>query len=293
MPCPEEIVRHPGWLDKVKFILRLYILRCESPWYVYLEAGKGALTNLFLTLIMFDMFDLARSLFRPKGLRTRRHGPGLFGRNKKGRSRWGIPEPSDIIASAVDVDGDLKKPKWSAGGMFLWEIDTHLQKHLNFLSFVNMATDFAYDWWSGIITSPEANCDVGRAVASRDDAIVLGGGWHGIPPLTLRVEQSPILFASNHIQVNAGTAIVIAAMKCKHLGGIPGNITVGIGMDIHYPGGDCFAASKLEEIGYEQETDLIITRLIVGPASAQIMHFGSPAPTLLTEIRYIGFTITE
>lgn len=152
----------PAWLDKVSFIISYSLNKCVTPWELNLKTGGKALGNLAMTMLWMDAADLARSFLRPKGSRSWRHSAPWLGRGKKRVSRGLFPEPSDLIASTTRSITGLKKPVYSDGFNHLWLIDTHLQKILNHILFVNMATDFAYDWFSGIVLAPESKCDIGR-----------------------------------------------------------------------------------------------------------------------------------
>lgn len=160
MPCSSKT--GPTWLQKVSFILDYAMDTCSTPWEVYLRTGGRALGNLAMTMVYVDTGDLVRSFFRPKAARSGRHAMPWLGRGKKRIKPGLFPEPSDLIADTFRSASDMKKPRYSDGFNHIWTVDTHLQKVANKVVFANMATDFGYDWFSGIILDPQSKCNRGR-----------------------------------------------------------------------------------------------------------------------------------
>lgn len=160
MPCTKD--RTPSWLQKLTFIKRYALDSCSTTWSLYFQMGGKAVQNLALTATFMGMDDLARSFFRPKLGRSRMHSMTRFGRGRSRVEQQLLLETSDLVADATRVTADLKRPVYGAWPHFLWEIDTALQKQLGRIVLVNMATDFAYDWFSGILEAPESKCHLGR-----------------------------------------------------------------------------------------------------------------------------------
>lgn len=180
MPCTKD--KRPTWLQKVTFIKRYALNSCSVTPEVYLETGGKALTNLGMTLLFFDTADLVRSFFRPKGMRTGMHSSRIWTRNKGRGKKGGIPEPSDLVADTVRMATGIERPKWTDGTRYLWEIDTALQRQLHKIVFVNMVSDFAFDWFSGILEAPSSVCHLGRFRYSYLAGLEGNHGYQLAPP---------------------------------------------------------------------------------------------------------------
>lgn len=175
MPCKHA--GEPTWLEKVSFVIDYAVDTCSTPWEVYLKTGGRALGNLAMTMLYVDMADMARSFLRPKGLRARRHAMPWLGRGGRRIKNGVFPEPSDLIANTTRSLTGLQKPTYSDGFNHIWKLDNHLQGLLNRVLFVNMATDFGYDWFSGILLNPKSNCDRGRFSCAYETGPYLDDGW--------------------------------------------------------------------------------------------------------------------
>jgi hypothetical protein len=212
----------PKFLEKVSFIKMYTLNSCETPWSIYLQTGGRALGNLAMTLLWIDTGDLVRSFFRPKGTRSRYHSiPGL-GRGKRRIKKGVFPEPSDLIADGTRSLTGLQKPKYSDGFNHIWTVDTHLQKILNKVLFVNMATDFAYDWFSGILLASRSKCHLGRFRATYEAAVDPDGQWH----MGRYIEDSGFGDGATlnefNIELGEGTWAVTLENRLTFLSGSPG-----------------------------------------------------------------------
>lgn len=191
MPCEKN--KEPTWLQKVTFIKRYALDTCSTPWRLYLETGGKALSNLAMTLLYVDMYDLLRSFFRPKGARTKMHS-SITGLRNRGRRKGNLfPEPSDLIADTARAVTGLEKPVYSNLGTYLFEIDTKIQHLLNHVVFVNMATDFAYDWFSGILAAPDSKCNLGRFQFVNLDGAEPASGYVIREPTTWSYSNGPMI----------------------------------------------------------------------------------------------------
>jgi hypothetical protein len=175
MPCVRGGT--PKFMERVTFIKNYALDTCSQPWRIYLETGGRAVGNLAMALLFIDTADLARSFFRPKKSRSGRHSNPFLGRGKKRTKRGLFPEPSDLIADTVRSATGLQKFKYSDGFNHMWTVDTHLQKILHKVVFVNLVNDFAYDWFSGIILAPESKCNIGRFQAIYENHLTVGEGF--------------------------------------------------------------------------------------------------------------------
>lgn len=195
----------PTWLERISFIKTYAFDTCSTPWRVYLGTGGKALGNLAMTFLWIDTGDLVRSFLRPKAGRSGRHSAPLLGKGKRRIKQGVFPEPSDLIADTARSVTGFQKPKWSDGFNHIWEIDSHLQRVLNHVVFVNAATDFAYDWFSGILRNPASNCSLGRFAQVYEWLGTDDDQWHQGVKLGDPIYNNGALLGTNSIILEEGT----------------------------------------------------------------------------------------
>lgn len=217
MGCAKN--REPTWLQKLSFIKNYALDSCETPWLLYLSTGGRALTNLFLTATYMDMGDLVRSFFRPKMGRSPLHSNLRFKRNKARIAQEVLHEPSDLVADSWRLSTGLQRPIYSNGFDFLWQIDTELQKHLGRIVIVNMATDFAFDWFSGILEMPESKCGIGRFRYLHVPGLHHGHGYETVPIATRLYTEGEVFPSTRGVHITEGTWLLRIRGTC---GGVAG-----------------------------------------------------------------------
>lgn len=206
MGCAKN--RDPTWLQKVSFIKHYALNSCEEPWLLYLQTGGRALGNLAMTATFLGPDDLVRSFFRPKGKRSAMHSMLRFGRNKSRAQQSLLLETSDLVADGARATTGLKRPVYSDFFNHIWEVDNHMQKLLGRIVMVNMATDFAYDWFSGILEAPESKCSIGRFSFSIVPGVRAGHPYM-LRPVTFRqYTDGTVINQINGVHVTEGTWLV-------------------------------------------------------------------------------------
>lgn len=184
---------HPSWIDKVKFIVRWFSVKCETPWIVYFETSAPAAGRAILTLLSFGTDDVIRGFFRPKNLRSGRHGR----KPKKGKpGKPVIPEIGEIAAKQIPGQEVIAERKVSQGVKNLWLIDNQGQRALYYWMIIDVLTSFIYDWLSGIMKDPASNCGtLGRALrrGPTRPALHTNGSFRAFTNTNLIYEHGPIL----------------------------------------------------------------------------------------------------
>lgn len=260
----------PSWLDKIKFIWYYLLNGCETSLYVYLQTGLKALDNAVLSLLLFDMLDLVRGLFRPKGLRSTAHGSRAKKNKGKGKATEAIPEIGEIIGGEIRDDIGFKKPTYSSGTQLLWEIDAFTQRGLYFVMIGDVIADFAFDWYSGIIASPESDCALGRGKVTSPGELVGGAGWGLLVLDTIVFEKFPVLCLFTEFNIGAGKYTIIMSCRAKHIDPIYPNQQVQIGLVADIATFDLIAVSERLTINHGVTRDLMVTATVNGPT---VIHF--------------------
>lgn len=140
----------PDYFDKVNYIIDAWVIACDAPFYMYVEALKPAALKAFITLLTFGWDDVLRGFARPRGLGTRRTG------KRKGKWRRALPrfpEIGDTIGKALPFGHEVRGANWSQAGKALWIIDTDIQQGLFWWLVADVTLDFAYDFTSVLYAS--------------------------------------------------------------------------------------------------------------------------------------------
>jgi muramidase (phage lysozyme) len=134
-----------GYREKANTIINFIENPCDAPWVVYFETMFPALFRALLCIVMFDIFDIMRGYFRPRGLRGARKL--RRGRSRRGRGRFrGIPEFGETIAKRIPGQRGLSARSVSQGVRNLWIIDGIGQRVLWYWLVVDVTVDFFYNW---------------------------------------------------------------------------------------------------------------------------------------------------
>lgn len=198
----------PDWLAKAKFIWFFLLNGCGTSLMVYIKTGVYASERMAMSLVAFDMLDMARGLLRPKATRNTAHGSRAKKNKGKGKATAGIPELPEMISDGARSIGGFEKPKYSSGLNHLWDIDGITQRGLYKIMIVSIIQDFAFDWYSGIIAAPESDCGLGRGRIQSNLEIVASGGWGPFVLNDLIFEQLPVQVLTTEFKVGPGTYFV-------------------------------------------------------------------------------------
>lgn len=256
----------PNWLQTIQFVKYFFTKHCEFPWIVYFETAKPAVGNMILTLISFGMEDVIRGLFRPKGLRSKRHG--RKGRKNRKIKKGFIPELGETVASKVPGAENVRARKVSDGVKHLWLIDGFIQKVAYHWMMIDVLNDFTYEWLSGIMADPRTKCDgVMRCMSHGGPDEVLSGHGEWIP-IVLPDEDYRIgsCFISSHQWfVPAGNWQVCISTEVFNGVGDPTQVFVSV---VQYKGAEWDFNDVSEHTVSVGDTDgFISSAFIVGPAS--------------------------
>lgn len=167
MPCLKQ--KGLSWLDKVRFIANYAVNGCETTLQIYVDTGAYAAENLVLNLAGISPTEAVYTMLRPKGARTDRHGGGRTPRNvAKGRvtgpggkffqGEEAIPDTAEVVQNTIETITEWTKPVYSNGGEAVFEIAKPVIQSAYYITLVSAATDFAYDWYSGILLNPGSHC---------------------------------------------------------------------------------------------------------------------------------------
>lgn len=202
--------KQPGFLDKWNAIIRYIEDPCVgAPWLLYVELALPPLGNAIVTWFGFGLDDVIRGYFRPKGLRTGRHGRGGKRggkpRTKIGKAISRIPGLGDdvgnTIGKALPGATEARGRHVSQGVKQLWIVDNFLQRGLFYWLVADMITDFLYEWTSLLQESEFCKRTYSAGVYATGD-----GGGLAFGNIWFAVEAPNIIKSSGFVGWNVSTA---------------------------------------------------------------------------------------
>lgn len=176
----------PPWLDRIRFIAKMELSGCSIPYGVFAENALPAAKEVTMVLLTFGVGDYVKELFRPKGMRSRRHG--RKGSKSTGR-RGGIPDPADIAAGRNEAKEFFGDRKYGMGTRVFYAA-TDVLDRLAWTAFLFEGLgEIVYDGMVGAIENNPDLCPQIRRLWRRGGYHVEGaplGAWHVFQTGTLQ-----------------------------------------------------------------------------------------------------------
>jgi hypothetical protein len=226
----------PSFIDKLSFVKSWFSIKCETPWIIYVETGGKALWNLALSLLSFGWDDVARGFFKPKDIRSGRHGRKRKRRRKGGKAA--IPEIGE--------------------GLYFWML-------------ADVVTDFAFDWLSGILHDPASDCDnIARGYMEAFNVPLNGrDNWIAVPHGTTLYEKWPVSMNSQLIALGDGTFTIVHTAQVFNDQSAAAEVQLAI-----VRGGatwEWIGTSDRTSIGPFGHADLVASAWVEGPGTIILM----------------------
>jgi hypothetical protein len=261
----------PGFLNRFQFIKSWFFNKCHSPWVLYLELAVQPTVEASHTLLMFDLGDVLRTVFRPHGTRTKRHGRKKPG--KRGKKGELFPEPNDVFLDDLRDWEELPGRKVDDGVKMLWTIDSIGQKWLGRLMLLEVAEEWLYKW--ALLLNVRNGHDCGLAAA-----FGTGGGDLTQSGAVGTIGGCNAVWASGGADIQNGTVFVpadrwmcVLTCKLKNIGNVPFSpdpISVSIG--IRNDDGTWFKGiTQHKELDLGQETEVVVTAFFDQGESASLV----------------------
>jgi len=171
---PQTRPNPPGIEEKVDYIVSQLIDPCDAPLTVWIEKLWPALGRLILAWYVVDLKNIFTAYLRPGAWllesRSSRHMGGKKG--KRGGGAWTVIgkviafDPSEFLGRHLAGADELRARPLPPGASWLWILEGVIERFLFYCMVVDLATDFAYEWISGVMET--------RYCQARDDAVFLG-----------------------------------------------------------------------------------------------------------------------
>lgn len=257
------MAKPPSWIDKVNFIWYYLQNSCDTDLIVYFETALPPAGNVVIELLSFGMDDVIRGAFKPKGLRSGRHGR----KRPKGKPpKGGIPELGEMIGSNLPGSEEYRGKKFSDGVKFLWKVDGVGQRALYYVMVVSLLTDFLFEWAVGIIKDETSNCDqIGRCLYEGPSSGPAGQGWGPYQPAELKYSEGSVVAVPAGVVVGSGVkALVTASAKQRVTGGTDGVCGLRLVSNHYTPIED---TSVREGVKFGDEHEFVVSVAVTGPCT--------------------------
>lgn len=160
MTDPDANPITPGWIPQFQFITFYALQDCDAPFSLYIEFAQPIARQITLQYLQFDEFAFIKRIFRPKWIRTARHGR----KGRRGGPRGGgIPEFNDMVADVLDPNRDFQPDRvhWTYRLLFEWDDIVERIGHKYFV--IDSIFQLTYGTILGVIESSPALCpSIGR-----------------------------------------------------------------------------------------------------------------------------------
>lgn len=164
----------PPWLTKINFLLHYTFNACEAPFSLYAEMAKEPAWRTAVFLSAFDLVDFVKEIFRPYGLRSKRHG--RKGR-RSGRRGGGIPDLSELAAERTRAREWFGDRRYGLGTRVFYVFTDIAERVTWNLMLVELSTDLAYDTIIGVINEDDSKCPNIRMLAMHEENATVA--WFG------------------------------------------------------------------------------------------------------------------
>lgn len=164
----------PEYVNRFQFITFFIFNKCHHPATLYIEYAFPPAVEAARSILMFDLPQIVRSLFRPKGIRTKRHGRKTAG--KRGATSSGIPDYQEQFATDVRETFDVGDRVVTDGHRQLWTFLDIGEKWLGRFFLLEIVEEWLYKWALMIDVNDAQPCSAGSVRAEGGGTFAGGGG---------------------------------------------------------------------------------------------------------------------
>lgn len=222
-PLPPGLLKNLGLaFPKTNQVIDFWSNPCDAPWYVYLETAAPVALDMLVAYVCFDISDLIRWLFRPKGLwgaaRARRPGGRRGGRLRRGLGAR--------VRAKVPILQRIKNRPVSNGVKHLWRIDEIGQRFLYWWMVADITDTGVYNFTSIMYKTAWCQLALADGAAAATDT---GGEIGGAIPETILwtnvdYNRGGTFIFGGTVHLGEGTHRIIA--------GVDGTLTVPVNQHV-------------------------------------------------------------
>lgn len=257
----------PPWLDRIRFIAKMELSGCSIPYGVFAENALPAAKEVTMVLLTFGVGDYVKELFRPKGMRSRRHG--RKGSKSRGR-RGGIPDPADIAAGRNEAKEFFGDRKYGMGTRVFYAA-TDVLDRLAWTAFLFEGLgDIVYSGMVGALENNPDLCPQIKRLWRRGGYHVEGaplGNWHVFQTGALQYNVGLSSPAESLLFFGDGTYSITCA--CKATTFQPDGTSVQMRL-IDTNTAEIYDQTELVRVDFQQTADIIVNAQVTGPCGVAI-----------------------
>lgn len=257
----------PPWLDRIRFVVKAELSGCSIPYGVFAENALPAAKETAAVLLTFGVGDYVKELFRPKGLRSRRHG--RKGSKSRGRT-GGIPDPADIAARRNEAKEFFADRKYGMGTRVFYAATDVLDRLAWTVFLFESLGEITYDGMIGALENNPDLCPQIRRLWRRGGYHVEGaplGAWHVFQTGLLQYNvglSSPdepfVFFPEGKFSVTVASKITTFQ---------PGGTSVQFRL-IEPTTGEIFDQTDLVRVEFDDTADIITNAHVYGPCGVAV-----------------------
>ncbi len=247
---------------ELNWIVSYYWNGCRTPFTLVIETAKPVAGEIALQLLMFGWEDIVKSFWRPKGLRSGRHGRKRRGGKKGG----GIPSISDLIAETLDPENDLTDHLHKDGNRIWWQLENTLERINYTIMLVDMIETLTFKTILGILTLEATKCEVpGRGfIQGTNVDIINNGNFYALSvPKIIYVEDPVYADPFNLHASDANSYCIMCLVVVTNRGEFSGEVTCQV--NVHAAVGDGSYVRDLGTIAPGETKSAIFSAIIKGP----------------------------
>lgn len=252
---------------ELNFIISYFFNGCRTPITGFAECALPFAGEVALVLIGYDWQDITTAFFRPKGLRSARHGRKSAKRRKGG----GIPQIPDLIAEHCPTIEEFSTYVVTDQNKIWWKIESTIERITWEIALIELTTDFAYKSLLGVLKLKATKCAVpGRASTSSKEWDPFNNGqYYAIPIETIDYEEYPVTVTKPNIQMENGDYYqIMVEVTAFNRGQESGSVDLQIWIQAT-DGGGIFATGWIE-LGPGSSTSNTGAFIVKGPGFVRV-----------------------
>ncbi len=158
---------------ELNFVINYFWNGCRAPFTLYAETSLPLAGEVAIVLLGFDWQDITTAFFRPKGLRSARHGR----KSAKKRGSGGVPQIPDLIAEHTPTIDEFAQYVVTDSNKIWWKLEAAIERTTWTVALIELTHDFAYKSLLGVLSLKQVKCDVaGRAFATGQQWTMFNNG---------------------------------------------------------------------------------------------------------------------
>jgi hypothetical protein len=210
----------PGWVNEFQFITSFWFNSCHHPFTLYYEMAFPPTVHAADMLLAVDLPQIARTLFRPGGTRTKRHGRKTAGGRRPPYTK--VPDPNESAAALIRDATNIGERQVSDGARALWTLLDVGESVIGKFFIAGLIEQWLYEYALYIDASAPQDCGL---PAVRGEG---GGTLAGFPGIS-NIGGCDAVWATGGASCANGTVFMPAARWLAVCSGSIQNIGSGTG----------------------------------------------------------------